>query len=326
MISIIYYHYLFQYKSVVFYKKPLFNLSKSDKSVHGEHFCIALCVQNVYNCVQKGVLKMKTICFAQMKGGTGKTTIAFNVSCMLAEKYKVLVVDFDAQCNISSNFCYDIFSEDATTVADLFEDINTNPMDILDPSPLPQLPNLDLFPSTFYLNGTENMLASMSYREQAMKRYMERNSKFFNFYDYIIFDTGPNMGAINQNAFFIADHIILVADPDCNSAQGSDVFLKLLEQATQYSDKKYNVDGLVINNMERTKMSGKMTQYVDNHDVLSKIRFNTTIPHTTRFKECVDQNLPIQFLNVKRQEEESRKRAEDAIVNLIREMNERGIL
>ena len=228
---------------------------------------------------------MKTLCFAQMKGGTGKTTISYNIACILAEHAKVLVVDFDPQCNLSSNFCFDVFDEDAKTVADMLDNIKIDPLD------------------------------------------MKKNENFFNSYDYVIFDTAPSMGIINQNAFFVADHIILVTDPDCNSARMAHVFLKLWDEAREYSLIPNTVDALIINNVERTKISNKMLDFIDSHPVLSKIKLETTVPHTTRFKECVEQNKPIQFLITKsKTEEKSREKAENSIRKVIEELYKRGIL
>ncbi len=272
---------------------------------------------------------MKTICFAQMKGGTGKTTISYNVACKLAEKYKVLVVDFDPQCNTSTNFLFDIFSEnpDVKTLANALDDITTDPLDIVVPSPLKELENLDLFPSTMYFYGTEITLMSRMSGAMTMQRYMEKHPEFFNYYDYIIIDTAPSMGIINQNAFIVSDHIILVTDPDCNSAMGAHVFLKLREEARSYAKIPDNVDGLVINNVERTSLCKKMLKYVNEHERLSKIQFKTMIPHTTRYKECVDQNKPIHYLKMKnKRDEQSRLKAEIAIEDLVKELAERGIL
>ena len=270
---------------------------------------------------------MKTLCFAQMKGGTGKTTISYNIACILAEHAKVLVVDFDPQCNLSSNFCFDVFDEDAKTVADMLDNIKIDPLDIVIPSPLKELPNLDLFPSTTYLFGSEISLISKTARESVMKSYMKKNENFFNSYDYVIFDTAPSMGIINQNAFFVAAHIILVTDPDCNSARMAHVFLKLWDEAREYSLIPNTVDALIINNVERTKISNKMLDFIDSHPVLSKIKLETTVPHTTRFKECVEQNKPIQFLITKsKTEEKSREKAENSIRKVIEELYKRGIL
>ena len=38
---------------------------------------------------------MKVIAFGTLKGGTGKTTVAFNVGGILAEEHKVLFIDVD---------------------------------------------------------------------------------------------------------------------------------------------------------------------------------------------------------------------------------------
>lgn len=46
-----------------------------------------------------------TICFANNKGGSGKSTTCSNVGAALAEEgYKVLMLDGDMQCNLSLSF------------------------------------------------------------------------------------------------------------------------------------------------------------------------------------------------------------------------------
>ena len=100
-------------------------------------------------------IKAKIITVATMKGGAGKTTVCFNMAGILAEKYKVLAVDLDQQCNLSANCGFDIFDKDAASVADLFDDSNVDPQSIVMLNPIPELQNLDVIPSTMYLNGTE---------------------------------------------------------------------------------------------------------------------------------------------------------------------------
>lgn len=271
---------------------------------------------------------MKCIAYATMKGGTGKTTCCYQLACCIARTAKVLAVDLDPQGNLSSNFRFDNFTEDPNvkSVADIFETFDVDPLDILVPSPLKDCPNLDLLPSHMLLNGTEFLIMSRSCREQILANYIKKNRQFFEYYDYILFDTGPNMGIINQNAFFVSDHIILVCDPDVNSAKGASLFMHLWSMARQYSSVTDRVDALIVNNVERTKMTGKLDAYLKNHPLFKEITLMSRIPHTTRYKECTEQNVPIYLLKTKgKQEEESRQKAETSINNVMQELIERGI-
>ena len=45
---------------------------------------------------------------ATLKGGAGKTINIFNISGILAESNKILLIDVDPQCNLSSNCGMDV--------------------------------------------------------------------------------------------------------------------------------------------------------------------------------------------------------------------------
>ena len=70
-----------------------------------------------------------------------------------------------------------------------------------------------------------------------------------------------------------------------------------------------------------------MLEYVESVDDLARIKIEATIPHTTRFKECADQNMPIQMLKTNKSSDEgSREKAEKSIRKVIQELQERGII
>ena len=62
---------------------------------------------------------MRTIAVLNMKGGVGKTTTVINLAHILANDYRrrVLVVDCDPQCNLTS--FYGAAGMDGPTVADV---------------------------------------------------------------------------------------------------------------------------------------------------------------------------------------------------------------
>ena len=92
---------------------------------------------------------MKTIAFGTLKGGTGKTTVAYNIGGILAEEHKVLFIDVDPQANLSDNAGVDTAMQDGASIKDVFENPNkTSAEDVITLAPMWQLPNLDIIITT----------------------------------------------------------------------------------------------------------------------------------------------------------------------------------
>lgn len=103
-------------------------------------------------------------------------------------------------------------------------DPSTPPEDAVVRAPIPDLPNLDVLPSSIMLFKTEFKLAAKGERIRLLSYYLQDNQDFFSRYDYIIIDTNPGLGLVNQNAFFAADSIVLMTDVSNNGLTGVEVF------------------------------------------------------------------------------------------------------
>jgi cellulose biosynthesis protein BcsQ len=100
---------------------------------------------------------MKVIVFGTLKGGTGKTTVAFNVGGILAEEHKVLFIDVDPQSNLSDNVGIDTADQNGWTIRDVFrEPLKTKPKDVITKTPMWQFENLDIIASHIRLTATES--------------------------------------------------------------------------------------------------------------------------------------------------------------------------
>jgi chromosome partitioning protein len=156
---------------------------------------------------------MKIIAFGTLKGGTGKTTVAFNIGGILAEEHKVLFIDVDPQSNLSDNVGIDTAQQNGWTIRNVFSDPSrTKAEDVITKTPMWQFENLDIIASHIRLTATELQLAAVPGRERIIQKWIARNRTVLEQYDYILFDTNPSMGIVNQNGFLAADKIILVSD------------------------------------------------------------------------------------------------------------------
>jgi len=247
---------------------------------------------------------MKIITMATLKGGAGKTMNAFNIGGILAEKKKVLLIDIDPQCNLSSNAGIDITDRETLTIRDVFEKTpkqQPSPEEIIVKSPIEELPKLDIIPSSIYLFKTEKTLFSKSDRERILEKYFEKNSDVFSAYDYIIIDTNPSMSFTNINALLIADDIILSCDVSNNSLTGAELFCELWDETREELGREDNISALLISNYDgRSNLAKDLVEFTREgsmRDLLLKNKINTTV----KLKETEIYHKPINISNPKHQ-------------------------
>lgn len=144
---------------------------------------------------------MKIITFSAIKGGVGKTTLAYNYGEWLASKgNKVLFIDFDHQCNLTQT--YSIFDNDGT-VANIFK--NGGDVEIHQVKE-----NIDLIGGFIRLDQLEKELETKAYKDMLLYMWLEDNyvSKNLEQYKYIIIDCHPDFSTATRNAIIVS-HVIL---------------------------------------------------------------------------------------------------------------------
>lgn len=232
---------------------------------------------------------MKTVAFATMKGGVGKTTLAFNLAGILAEASRVLLVDLDPQCNMNQSVGLDLNTRGGYTVKDIFEDPKLNPelvaVDIGD--------NMTILPGSIDLTVVEARLPSRAGKELVLKHYFEDHLDFFSRYEYVILDTGPAMSNINQNGFVVADKIVLASDVSLHSIRGAELFMFLWEDVRAALCLPDNVSALVLNNYDgRTSLAKELTTFCQEKEELEPLLVHTVIPSRVALKKSVIENVP----------------------------------
>ncbi len=241
----------------------------------------------------------KVIAFGTLKGGTGKTTVAFNIGGILAEEHRVLFVDVDPQANLSDNAGVDTTDQTGATIKDVFSDWkNTRAEDVITRSPIWQLPNIDIVASHIRLTATEHQLVSAPGRERILAKWMEKNRAVLDEYDYIILDTNPSMGIVNQNAFMAADKIILVSDVSKKAIQGAQLFTYLWGEVCENMDIEDKTAALILNNCDkRISLTRHIKEYYKDDEDFSKLVLDHIIPSRVDIKNTETTYLPINAIS-----------------------------
>jgi len=156
---------------------------------------------------------MITICFANQKGGVGKTTMCVNIAGILTliKKKKVLLIDADPQCSATSYF-FDPAMDEAKTITALFEPQPRPDADIIHQTRIASGKNrLDLVPGGYTLSGSITEIASIPNVGARVKDFL---SKYQDKYDYCLIDCPPDIGYFTMNAFIASEWIIVPIQPE----------------------------------------------------------------------------------------------------------------
>lgn len=262
---------------------------------------------------------MNIITIGTLKGGTGKTATIFNLAGLLAEKYKVLLIDCDPQTNLSLNCGVDITVKNLKTIVDIFQD-NISAENVIFKTPIKELKNIDIIPSSIKLTATELQIVSKAGRENILKNFILRNQQLLNQYDYILLDTNPSMGIVNQNAFLVADSIILISDVSLNGIQGAELFIELWADARRNLQKENDIKALILNNLDkRIKLSAELVEYCYDNESIKDIILKTAIPSSVQVKNTEIEHKTINILH-------KNSPVYEAYKNILIELKERVIV
>ncbi|ABJ10360.1 TPA: ParA family protein [Pseudomonas aeruginosa] len=181
------------------------------------------------------------------KGGVSKTTTVYNVGWMLAETHRVLLVDADPQCNLTSLILKDNFDgyylEDQTKRQNIKDGVSP----AFSGKPIPITPiacpssernqNLFLIPghanlseydaALTFAQNSHNAIATLQNLPGAFSELIRLTEEEYNI-DYTIIDLNPGLSAINQNLFLNSDVFALPTNPDPFSIMALDTLTAVL--------------------------------------------------------------------------------------------------
>lgn len=234
-------------------------------------------------------MSKQTIAISSFKGGTAKTSTALHLGAALAKfhKKKVLLIDFDAQANLTTGLGFDPDENDSLAPVLLgtksVEDVilKTN------------VTRLDLVPADTWLERVEvtGALAADRYSHEKLRDILAPLSH----YDYIFIDTPPSLCWLTESALIAAQQALVCVTPEFYSVKG-------LERLGQFMDSigkrhPFNILGVILsfwNNRGKSNQAflDVIEKTFPEKVLKSKIRRDITVSEASIYGKPVFETVP----------------------------------
>lgn len=187
------------------------------------------------------------------KGGVSKTTTVYNLGWMLAKNAKILLVDADSQCNLSSLLLGDNFEKYYFEPATQYQNIKDGVTPAFKGKPVP-ISAVNCFsppraPSLFLLAGhadltefdgaltfaqmSNNAIATLQNLPGAFAELIRLTEEKYSI-DYTIIDLNPSLSSINQNLFLASHAFLIPTNPDPFSIMALQTLQSVLPRWTDW--------------------------------------------------------------------------------------------
>ena len=223
----------------------------------------------------------RIVSIINQKGGVGKSTTALALAAgLIRKKLKVLLVDLDAQGNLSYSLGAD---PEGPTVFDVLTRARSAAEATLRTGQGPLLASSPL------LAGADTVLTTTG-KEYRLK---ESLASLLVDYDFIVIDTPPALGILTVNALTASDEIIIPAQADIYSLAGIGQLHQTVEAVRQYCNPDLKVAGIVLTRHQPRSVLSR--------DLAALIRQTAESLNTRLFKTTIREAVAVREAQAKRE-------------------------
>ncbi|MCC8684776.1 ParA family protein [Xanthomonas campestris pv. raphani] len=207
-----------------------------------------------------------SVSLVNMKGGVGKTTLAFNLAwyCAWRADMRVLAVDLDPQSNLSQYFMgaenyLKYLDADQPTVVDIFEQFSapkraSGAPTLVKPEKLIHRvrrwkdgSQLDLVPARLELSWT---LKNPTDKSQLLPQFL---AKISDNYDLIIIDCPPTESILTAAAYRSSRYVVVPVKPEFLATIGLPLLARSLEEfKLMHQHQQLDLAGIIFNDLRRS--------------------------------------------------------------------------
>lgn len=258
----------------------LHKVLKGNYRLNDEHLQRLLPVLKKYGFAEPSST-CRVFSFVNQKGGVAKTTSSAYFGTGLNKLGKrVLLVDFDPQMNLSATFGHDENEKDNIYKA-LKNDSAPPVINIRE--------GLDLIPSDIELASGELEFYHAKHNLK-LKNMLARLKPY---YDFIIIDTGPSLGALMINSLVAADRVMVPVMPEKLAVRGLELLLETINEIAENSNPSLRIQGIFFTMVDMRLAMHKYYMEVIGTVFSHYNVYKSFIPTNTALKEAQHEEVDI---------------------------------
>ena len=228
-------------------------------------------------------MKAHKIIFFNQKGGVGKTTTCVNLgSCLASMGFKVLLIDFDAQANLTGAVSGD------GRKSTIYQVI-TGQKGAEEAVQQTIVKNLSLIAGSIDTAALPIELVEEDDREFFLKKTLLPLDTMF---DYILLDCPPSLGLETMNALVWADSIIIPLQCEYMAMEGLNLMMRTISNVRRGLNPELRIMGILFTMYsKRILLNQDVVEDVSTY--FKDLVFETIIPRSSRLSEAPSHGLPI---------------------------------
>lgn len=227
---------------------------------------------------------MKILAITNQKGGVGKTTTCVNLAASLAAaKYRVLLVDLDAQGNATTGGGLDKAGLQHTIYHVLIGEKRLAEVILAS-----EKGKFDIAPANRNLAGAEVELVNESNRETRLKLAL---AELEDRYDYVLLDCPPALNLVTVNALTAAHAVMIPMQCEYYALEGLSDLVNTIKKVRTHLNPVLEIEGLLRTLYDnRNMLAQQVSAQLEAH--FGEKVYRTVIPRNIRLAEAPSYGLP----------------------------------
>lgn len=240
---------------------------------------------NLDDVYHKDFHDTRVVAVLNNKGGCGKTSLCCGVGSALAEQgYRVLLIDSDAQRNLSSSF-------DMPRTPQHFGKAVLQEESLLDYIQPTKYAGIDMIVADVSMGMLDMNIFTKVHRENIVRSILQPVVEK-GWYDYVLIDTNPNLSLLNFNVVNACDYCIIPVQPAGFDVDGLGTVVEFIQGVAKYNP-KLKIAGIVINRYDARSRIISETAVSQLQQGYGELLFDTKIQVDSKLQASQWENVPV---------------------------------